>query len=76
MLSLGLQKGEYSIMNRFDVYIRTHQSFSNTVDCVEFDFKNVDIEDTANYITLYDENGILAFKCHMNDIAKFIKLEH
>lgn len=63
-------------MNKFDVYIRTHQSFSKTVDCVEFDFKNVEIEDTANYLTLYDEDGTLTFRCHINNIAQFVKLKH
>lgn len=63
-------------MNKFNVYIRTHQSFSEMVNCVEFDFTDVEIEDTANYLTLYDKDGTLAFRCHINDIAKFIKLKH
>lgn len=60
-------------MNKWNVYIKVHETFSGSVDCVEFYYKNVEIEDTANYVTLYDEYGTLAFRCHINDIAKFVK---
>lgn len=60
-------------MNKWNVYIKLHEGFSRSLDCVEFDYKNVEIEDTANYVTLYDEDGTLAFRCHINDIAKFAK---
>lgn len=60
-------------MNKWNVYIKLHEAFSRSLDCVEFDYKNVEIEDTANYVTLYDEDGTLAFRCHINDIAKFAK---
>lgn len=60
-------------MNKWNVYVKLHESFSRSLDCVEFDYKNVEIEDTANYVTLYDEDGTLAFRCYINDIAKFVK---
>ena len=30
-------------------------------------------EDAASYLVLYDEDGTLAFKCHVDDIQKFVK---
>lgn len=55
------------------IYVKTHESFCKECDCNEFTFYNVEIEDTANYLVLYDEDGTLAFKCHVDDIQKFVK---
>ena len=55
------------------VYVKTHKSFCRECDCNEFTFHNVEIEDAANYLVLYDEDGTLAFKCHTDDIQKFVK---
>ncbi|MBC5688126.1 hypothetical protein H8S37_04155 [Mediterraneibacter sp. NSJ-55] len=60
-------------MNKWNIYVALHKSFCKELDSPEFYFKNVEIEDTANYLTLYDEDGTLAFRCHLNDVAKFVK---
>ena len=39
------------------VYVKTHECFAKGIDCNEFYFSNVDIED----LSLYDRDGILAF---------------
>lgn len=55
------------------IYVKTHESFCKECDCNEFIFHNVEIEDVANHLVLYDEDGTLAFKCHVDDIQKFVK---
>ena len=55
------------------IYVRTHESFCKECDCNEFIFHNVEIEYAANYLVLYDEDGTLAFKCHIEAIQKFVK---
>lgn len=51
------------------VYVKTHECFAKGIDCNEFYFSNVDIEDEANFLTLYDRDGTLAFKCRVTDIS-------
>ena len=37
---------------------------------------DVEIEDTSNYLTLYSKDGTLAFKCRIDDIDRFAKMEN
>ena len=60
-------------MNTWNVYVMVYKSFCKELDTSEFHFKDVEVEDTANYLTIYDKNGTLAFRCHINEIAKFVK---
>lgn len=55
------------------VYVKTHEYFAKGVDCNEFYFSDVDIEDEANFLTIYDRDGTLAFKCRITDIDRFCK---
>ena len=57
------------------VYVKTHECFAKEIDCNEFYFFNVDIEDEANFLTLYDRDGTLAFKCRVSDIERFAKMQ-
>ncbi len=59
-----------------NVYVKIHDCFSKGIECNEFSFSNVEIEDTANYLTLYDKDGTLAFKCRITDIDRFVKMEN
>ena len=56
-------------------YVKTHECFAKGIDCNEFYFSNVDIEDEANFLTLYDRDGTLAFKCRVTDIERFAKMQ-
>ena len=55
------------------VYIKTFNNFSSDIECNEFDYHNVRVESTGGFITLYDVDGCLLFRCHINDIAKFFR---
>lgn len=56
-----------------NVYVKTFETFAKGIDCNEFYFSNVEIEDTANFLTIYDKDGTLAFKCRISDVEKFVK---
>ena len=51
------------------VYVKTLGCFARGIDCIE-------IEDTSNYLTLYSKDGTLAFKCRIDDIDRFAKMEN
>ncbi|MCQ5146473.1 hypothetical protein [Enterocloster bolteae] len=57
------------------VYVKSHECFAKGIDCNEFYFSDVDIEDEANFLTLYDRDGTLAFKCRVTDIERFAKMQ-
>lgn len=57
------------------VYIKVRESFSKAIDCCEFTFSNVEIEDAGHWLVLYDEDGTLAFKCHFQEIERFVKIK-
>lgn len=48
---------------------------STFVKICNFYFKDVDMDDTANYITIYDKDGRMQFKCHVNKIVEFIRID-
>lgn len=60
------------------VYVKAHGCFAMGmgIDCNEFIFTDVEIEDTANYLTIYSKDGSLAFKCRIADIDRFAKMEN
>lgn len=55
------------------VYIKTFNNFASSIECNEFHYNNVRVESTGGFLTLYDKDGGLTFRCHINDIAKFMK---
>ncbi|WP_195416355.1 hypothetical protein [Enterocloster citroniae] len=57
------------------VYVKTHECYAKGINCNEFYFSNVDIEDEANFLTLYNRDGTLAFKCRVTDIERFAKMQ-
>lgn len=56
-----------------NVYVKTFATFAKGIDCNEFYFNNVDIADTANFLTIYDKDGTLAFRCRIDEVDKFAK---
>jgi len=58
------------------VYVKTLGCFARGIDCNEFIFTDVEIEDTSNYLILYSKDGTLAFKCRIDDIDRFAKMEN
>ena len=55
------------------VYVKTFGTFANNIECNEFHFHDVKIDSNGSFLTIFDKNGALAFRCHINDIAKFMK---
>lgn len=58
-----------------EVYIQTSGIKVKNVEICNFYFKDVDIDDIANYITIYDKDGRMQFKCHVNKIVEFIRID-
>ena len=58
-----------------EVYIQTSGIKVKNVEICNFYFKDVDIDDIANYITNYDKDGRMQFKCHVNKIVEFIRID-
>lgn len=52
-----------------EIYIQTSGIKVKNVVICNFYFKDVDMDDTANYITIYDKDGRMQFKCHVNKIV-------
>lgn len=55
------------------VYVKTFNTFASNADYNEFHFHDVKIDNTSNFLTIYDKDGVLEFRCHINDIAKFMR---
>ena len=55
------------------VYVKTLGCFARGIDCNEFTFTDVEIEDTTNYLTLYSKDG--TFRCRIDDIERFAKMQ-
>ena len=59
-----------------EIYIQTSGIKVKNVVICNFYFKDVDMDDTANYITIYDKDGRMQFKCHVNKIVEFIRIDN
>ena len=59
----------------YKVYIMVNKPFAEKIGQKEFTFSNVDIEDTPNYLTIWDETGTLAFRCPINNVERFVKFK-
>lgn len=57
------------------INIKTSGIKIKNVEICNFYFKDVDMDDTANYITIYDKDGRMQFKCHVNKIVEFIRID-
>ena len=40
-----------------------------------FHFHDVKIENYDDYLTIYDKDGILKFRCHIDEIVNFMREE-
>ena len=43
------------------------------IECHEFHFDDVKIENDDEYLTIYDKDGILEFRCQIDKIVRFMR---
>ena len=43
------------------------------IECHEFHFHDVKIENDDEYLTIYDKDGILKFRCQIDKIVTFMR---
>lgn len=55
------------------VYVKTFNVDTLDDECNEFHFRDVKIESTDSFLTIYDKDGVLEFRCLINNIAEFIR---
>ena len=55
------------------VYVKTFNTFAADIECNEFHFRDAKIDSTGSFLTIYDKDGVLEFRCHINEIAKFMR---
>ena len=55
------------------VYVKTFNADALDDEYNEFHFRDVKIESTDSFLTIYDKEGVLEFRCHINNIAEFMR---
>lgn len=56
------------------IYIKLKDSFSKSIDCVEFEYSNCHVVSMIDYLALFNEDGMMIFKCKTDEIEKFVVL--
>lgn len=61
--------------NCCNVYLKLRDNFSSMVNTNEFIFDNVIVKSCSNYLTIYDDDASIRFRCCISDIDKFCKCD-